>query len=72
MGNYFSGSKITTHDTTISSECNIDIFVNKKSLDENIEIIESGLNELISEDVIQMNGDKLSQKRTIRDNNISL
>jgi hypothetical protein len=41
MGNYFTANKITTHDNTISSECNIDIFVNKKSLDENIEIIET-------------------------------
>jgi hypothetical protein len=41
MGNYFTATKITTHDNTISSECNIDIFVNKKSLDENLEIIEN-------------------------------
>ena len=41
MGNYFTATKITTHDNTISSECNIDIFVNKKSLDENLEIVEN-------------------------------
>jgi len=40
MGNYFSGNKITTPDNTISSECNVDIFVNKKSITENVEFVE--------------------------------
>ena len=36
------------------------------------DVIEKSLNELISEDVIQMDGDYLYQKRMVKDNDISL
>ena len=38
MGNYFSGNKNSTNANTISTDCNVTIFVEKKSLNENDEI----------------------------------
>jgi len=43
-----------------------------KQMPYKIDEIESALNELISENVIFLNGDKISQKRMIKDNEISL
>ena len=43
-----------------------------KYLPYSIEEIISGLNELLSEDVLQMNEDKLSQKRMVKDNALSI
>ena len=37
MGNYFSGNKQFSLDNVISEDCNVNIFVDKKSLNENIE-----------------------------------
>jgi len=43
-----------------------------KHLPYSVEVIESGLNELINEGVLIMDADKLMQKRMIKDNNISI
>ena len=43
-----------------------------KHLPWTVNIIESGLTELINEDVIKINNDKLEQKRMIHDNDISI
>jgi len=37
-----------------------------------VDVIESSINELVSEDVLQIDGDILSQKRMVKDNEISL
>jgi len=43
-----------------------------KHLPYDLEVIKNGLEELIFEDVLQIDGDKLLQKRMIRDNDISI
>jgi outer membrane biosynthesis protein TonB len=37
MGNYFSGNKQSSLDNVINEDCSVNIFVDKKSLNENIE-----------------------------------
>lgn len=57
-----------------SHESQIKNFAHKltKSLPWGIEIIEQGLDELVSENVMQIEGDLLIQKRMVKDNEISL
>lgn len=43
-----------------------------KSMPFSVEVVESSINELVSEDVLQIDGDVLSQKRMVKDNELSL
>jgi hypothetical protein len=41
MGNYFSEKKQSSNDNNISSDCSVNVFVDKKSFEENGENIQS-------------------------------